>query len=130
MKKPFIFVLSLIMVSTVLSQSENEKRGAIAGRYIGAVVLADEFSKTKCGATANFSDHQLNVGKAISNVKSKFIGVSASELDTAFSTTQIQIIRQEMRELISTFKPEKCEEAKRTLINFVNGEINKWNAFK
>lgn len=123
--KLFHFLIVFISL-TLNAETEVERKGLIAGRYLGAVVLADEFSKTNCGRTANLADNYRNVAKAVLEIKSKSSEVSKKELDVAFSEIEIQKQRQEMRDLISTMKLEKCDEVKKVLLTFFENEAEKW----
>lgn len=127
--KLFHFLIAFISL-TLNAETEVERKGSIAGRYLGAVVLADEFSKTNCGRTANLVDSYKNVAKAVLEIKSKSSEVSKKELDVAFSEIEIQKQRQEMRELISTMKLEKCDEVKKVLLTFFENEARKWKSIR
>jgi hypothetical protein len=124
------FFCCFFLCNASIAQTEIEKRAGIAGEYFGAVILADEFSKTQCGRTASLSSRYTSVPMAVSEIKRKFPSSLAKEIDNAFSKNEENTKRIEMRELLGMMKLEKCDLAKSTLQQIFDKAANKWAAVR
>jgi hypothetical protein len=121
-----ILMMAFFTINSAHSLPLDDKRGAIAGRFYGAVILASEFTKTSCGKTANFNIKYISVDGAVLEIKSKYSDIPANEIDIAFSKQEEFKQREEMRKLLNSMKLENCDSAKSTLVPFINSEIDKW----
>lgn len=128
--KYIVAALTILAPIMSLAQTDIERKAGIAGEYYGAVILADEFSKTSCGKTAALSSRYTNVALAVSDIKRKFPSSIAKEIDNAFSKTEENSKRKEMRELLGMMKLDKCDLAKSTLQQVFDNAANKWAAVR
>ena len=112
----FIFILLFCQSAISNAESNMERKAGIAGKYWGATILADEFSKTPCGRTANLSERYGNVKRAVFEIRAKLPLSMKAEIDQAFSIGEEQKARTEMRELIAMMDLNKCELAKKLII--------------
>jgi hypothetical protein len=126
----YIFPIFILASSQAHAITTEEKQGEAAGRYFGAIILASEFSKTPCGKTANLGDKLINTNKAIENIKTKFNNIKAGDLEKAFSKSEEQRQRKEMKELLATMNLDNCDLAKKTIIQFIEKEIQNWQITK
>jgi len=128
--KFLLFLLISIISITSHAETEVERKAGIAGKYWGAVIMASEFAKTSCGKRANLDERYTNVQRVVSEIRGKFPAALKSEMDQAFSYSEEQKARGEMRELLSMMDLSKCETAKSVILTTFQTAESNWRAVK
>ena len=125
-----LFLLMLTISIASHAETEVERKAGVAGKYWGAVIMAAEFAKTSCGRTANLDERFTNVQRVVSEIRAKFPAALKSEMDQAFSYSEEQKARAEMRELLGTIDSHKCETAKSMVTTTFRTAESNWRAIK
>jgi hypothetical protein len=128
--KLFTFLLFLTASIASHAETEVERKAGIAGKYWGAVIMAAEFAKTSCGRGANLDEHYTNVQRVVSEIRAKFSASLKSDMDRAFSYSEEQKARAEMRDLLAMMDLSKCETAKSMVITLFRTAESNWRAVK
>ena len=124
----FLFLLSISIASH--AETEVELKAGVAGKYWGAVIMAAEFAKTSCGRTANLDQRYTNVQRVVSEIRTKFSASLKSEMDRAFSYSEEQKARAEMRDLLAMMDLSKCETAKSVILTTFQTAESNWRAVR
>ena len=127
-----LFTLLLILTISITSYAETEveRKAGIAGKYWGAAIMAAEFAKTSCGRGANLDERYTNVQRVVSEIRAKFSASLKSDMDRAFSYSEEQKARAEMRDLLGTIDSSKCETAKSMVTTTFRTAESNWRAVR
>ena len=128
--KLFTFLFLFTISITSHAETEVERKAGIAGKYWGAVIMAAEFAKTSCGRTANLDDRFTNVQRVVSEIRAKFSASLKSDMDRAFSYSEEQKARAEMRDLLAMMDLNKCEAAKSVIVTTFRTAESNWQAVR
>ncbi len=120
----------LFFCSTVFSQTQIEYKAGIAGEYWAAVLLVDEFSKSKCGKNFKFDDRQTNSARAIREIKFKFPQSMANEIDDFFSKSEEANQRKQLRAQVNDMGFNKCDLAMKVVTTAYSNSVKKFDAMK
>lgn len=120
----------LLLNSTVFAQTQNEQKAGIAGEYWAAVLLVDEFSKSKCGKNFKFDYRQTNSARAIREIKSKFPQSMAKEIDDAFSKSEEINQRNQLRAQVNDMGFNKCDAAMKVVTITYGNTVKKFDAMR
>ena len=128
--KLFIFLLLFNLSIASHAETEVERKAGIAGKYWGAVIMAAEFAKTSCGRGANLDERYTNVQRVVSEIRAKFPASLKFDMDQAFSYSEEQKARAEMRDLLGTIDSSKCETAKSMVTTTFRTAESNWRAVR
>ena len=124
----FLLIFTISIASH--AETEVERKAGVAGKYWGAVIMAAEFAKTSCGRGANLDERYTNVQRVVSEIRTKFSASLKSEMDRAFSYSEEQKARAEMRDLLAMMDLNKCEAAKSVIVTTFRTAESNWRAIK
>ena len=120
----------LLLSTSVFAQTQIEHKAGIAGEYWAAVLLVDEFSKSKCGKNFKFDDKQTNSARAIREIKFKFPQSMANEIDDAFSKSEEANQRKQLRAQVNDMGFNKCDLAMKVVTTAHSNSLKKFDAMR
>ena len=104
-------VLAFVCLN-VHAQISVEDKAEIAGRYWGAVIMADEFKKTNCGKSISIDKRWTDSNAVKMEILNSFPSSAHAELNQFFTRQRENSTRVETHGMWSKVPSDKCEGAK------------------
>ncbi len=119
---------SALFSATTYAQINNEEKAFLAGKYWGAVIMANEFKKTNCGKSINIDKKWTDVNAAKVEIFNNFPTSTHSELQRYFTRQTELSTRNEVNEMWSKIPNNKCEAARNIFWNIFDDAVSKWKS--
>lgn len=126
----FLKIVLAIVCVNVYAQISNEDKAEIAGRYWGAVIMADEFKKTNCGKSISIDKKWTDSNAAKLEILSSFPSSAHAELNQFFTRQRENSMRVETYGMWSKVPSDKCEGARNLFWKLFDDSVTKWKSVK
>lgn len=126
----FLKIVLAIVSVNVYAQISNEDKAEIAGRYWGAVIMADEFKKTNCGKSISIDKKWTDSNAAKFEILSSFPSSAHAELNQFFTRQRENSMRVETYGMWSKVPSDKCEGARNLFWKLFDDSVTKWKSVK
>ena len=120
----------LSITQTCVAQGLVDKKGEAAGKYWGAIIMADEFKKSYCGSSLNLARKWTDLPAAEKEIKNNFPASAQDEISTALSSQYETSARADWKARWSKIDPNKCIEARKIFYNLFDGAVQQWQTIK
>ncbi len=124
----FVMLTSALFSATSYAQISNEEKAFLAGKYWGAVIMANEFKKTNCGKSISIDKKWTDVNAAKVEIFNNFPTSTHSELHQYFTRQTELSTRNEVNEMWAKIPSNKCEAARNIFWNIFDDAVSKWKS--
>jgi hypothetical protein len=124
----FAMLASALFSATTYAQISNEDKAFLAGKYWGAVIMADEFKKTNCGKNISIDKKWTDVNAAKVEIFNNFPKSTHSELHQYFTRQTELSTRNEVNEMWAKIPNNKCDGARNIFWNIFDDAVSKWKS--
>ena len=117
-------------MSASLAQISVDQKGEAAGRYWGAIIMANEFKKNICGKDINLASKWTNVAGAKQEIINSFPTSMHQEINSVFTTEYEASARARFEKMWSKVDPNKCAESQAIFYNIFDAAVTQWQNIK
>ena len=106
------------------------QKAEISGQYWAAAIMADEFSKSKCGKQYKIDPVLSDAELAKREIKQKFPASMTSEIDETFDKKNESNQREFFRGFFAKAYPNQCKQVAEAFWTMHTESINRWRTFR
>lgn len=123
-------LITFLTISTSYAQTTLDKKGEAAGKYWGAIIMANEFKKTPCGMDLSLDSKWTNVTAAKQEIINSFPASVHQEINSAFSPQYEASNRDRFNQMFGKVSSNNCVEAQTIFYNLFDDAVTRWQAIK
>jgi hypothetical protein len=130
-KESIFFIFGAILVTNCFAQVDINRKAEMAGAFVGAIVMADEFKKSQCGKLISIDKKYTDVEYNKRQVAKSFPSELRKELLEFFNSQFISNQRMKYRDLYAQIPFSKCQQFIDTVFWFkFDDAVQAWDKVK
>jgi len=130
-KETIFFIFGAILVTNCFAQVDINRKAEIAGAFVGAIIMADEFKKSQCGKLISIDKKYTDVEYNKKQVSKSFSSEQRNEVLEALNSQYISNQRMKFRDLYTQIPFSKCQQFIDTVFWFkFDDAVQAWDKVK